>query len=183
MITLVTGNKGKLSEWRRLLPPEFKLRSQDVDLEEIQSLDPIEIIRDKAKRAFEIVKSPVIVEDVSAGLDELNGLPGPFIKFFELSLGQDALFQLASRPGAKAKVDCAVAYYDGTNLISCKATETGQVIPPRGDNGFGFDICFVPTGQTKTYAEMTPSEKDGLSHRAKAVHHLTKLIAPVIPNR
>src|SRR6185312_13203730 len=77
-LTLVTGNPGKLAEWRRILPPEYELESLDIDLTEIQSLDSREITADKARRAFKQAGKPVIVEDLSAGLDILNGLPGPF---------------------------------------------------------------------------------------------------------
>lgn len=171
-ITLVTGNKSKLAEWQRLMPAEFELKTADVDLPEIQSLDLEEIIRDKVRRAYEQLKSPVIVEDVSAGLDNLGGLPGPFIKFFEKRLGMDALFQLASAAGDPATVYCSVAYYDGEKLLTATGEVHGSVVPTRGEHGFGFDKNFVPAGQPRTYGEMSPAEKDSLSHRAQAVRAL-----------
>jgi inosine triphosphate pyrophosphatase len=171
-ITLVTGNAGKLAEWQRLLPAEFELLSQDVDLDEIQSTDVEEIIIDKAKRAFEVVGKPIIVEDIAAGLTRLGELPGPFIKFFEKKLGMDALHQLCIEPKEPAIVRCAVAYYDGSQLISVQTEVYGTAVTPRGQNGFGFDACFVPEGQPKTYGEMTPAEKDAVSHRSKAVTEL-----------
>src|SRR4051794_8967648 len=96
LLTLVTGNEHKLAEWRRLLPAGFKLENVELDLHEVQSLDLEVIIIDKVKRAYASVGKPVIAEDVSAGLDKLGGLPGPFMKFFEKQLGKDALFQLAN---------------------------------------------------------------------------------------
>lgn len=173
-ITLVTGNKGKLNEWQRLVPAEFKLHAVDVDLDEIQSLDLEAIITDKARRAYEKLGTPIIVEDISAGLDKLGGMPGPFIKFFELQLGMDALFQLAKVEGEPVTVRCAVAYYDGTELIIVQSEVEGSVAASRGEHGFGFDKNFVPSGQTKTYGEMTPHEKDAVSHRAIAVKKLIK---------
>ena len=171
-LTLVTGNPGKLVEWQRLLPTEYKLESADIDLVEIQSLDLLAIVADKAHRAFEHIGSPVLVEDVSAGLVRLGGMPGPFIKYFEISMGLDALFQLAAKTGDAAIVTCTIGYYDGSRLISAQADVVGSVVSARGNNGFGFDCCFVPEGADKTFAEMSPTEKDGISHRAQAIKSL-----------
>jgi inosine triphosphate pyrophosphatase len=172
-ITLVTGNKHKLTEWQRMIPAAIELKSVDVDLDEIQSLDVEAVITDKAKRAYAIVGEPIIVEDVSAGLDELHGLPGSFIKFFNEKLGNDALFQMTKMTTSPtATAVCVTAYYDGTRLLIGHGEVRGSVVAQRSDNGFGFDSCFVPAGETKTYAEMLPSKKDTLSHRAKAIKQL-----------
>ena len=155
-----------------MLPSEFELENVELDLDEIQSLDLEEIITDKVKRAFELVGKAVVVEDVSAGLDKLHGLPGPFMKFFEKQIGVDALFQLADVTGDPATVRCAMAYYDGISLITAQGDIHGTVVPARGKKGFGFDFCFIVDGATKTFAEMTPAEKDAVSHRAKALKQL-----------
>ena len=81
-IFLVTGNKNKLREWQEVLPANVQIDTVDVDLDEIQSDDPEVIVADKARRAYEKVGKPVVVEDVEAGLEKLGGLPGPFIKYF-----------------------------------------------------------------------------------------------------
>ena len=47
----------------------------------------------------------------------------------------------------------------------------------RGKGGFGFDPVFIPEGTTKTYAEMSPSEKDSVSHRGKAARALAAFLA------
>lgn len=168
-IFLVTGNVHKLEEWRRQLPSDIEINSIDIDLPEIQSIDPEEIVADKAKRAYEAAGKPVVVEDVSAGLEKLNGLPGPFVKFFIKRLGEDALFQLAGEEGQPASVSCSVAYYDGDTLLTVRGDIKGTVVKSRGDNGFGFDKTFVPDGQTLSYAEMSEEQKDGVSHRSVAI--------------
>lgn len=156
-----------------MMPASIQLESADIDLEEIQSLDLEAIVITKAKAAYEKVGKPVLVEDVSAGLDELNGLPGPFIKFFEIALGKDALYQLV-RTSPAATATCMIGYYDGSRSLAIRADVYGKVIPLRVDNGFGFDGVFIPDGQTKTYAEMTPAEKDTVSHRALAIRKLAE---------
>jgi inosine triphosphate pyrophosphatase len=171
--TLITGNAHKLAEFKRLLPTDYPFDHLALDLDEIQSLDSEVIIADKARRAYEIVKKPVVVEDVSAGLDHLNGLPGPFIKFFEMQLGADALYQLAGTETA-ATITCTIAYYDGQQMLLSKGSVNGSVVPMRVDNGFGFDGVFVPTGQAQTFSQMTPAEKDTISHRSMAIQNLLK---------
>lgn len=168
-LTLVTGNQGKLVEWRRLLPPTMTMGARRVDLAEIQSLDLEEIVSDKAKRAYDNLRTPVVVEDISAGLQELNWLPGPFIKFFEKELGEAVLYTLAKHAGAPARVVCSIGFYDGKRLFTVKAQCDGTVVKPRGKHGFGFDKVFMPNGSTKTYGEMTGTEKDQVSHRSRAI--------------
>jgi inosine triphosphate pyrophosphatase len=171
---LVTGNPNKLKEWQKILPPDITMDTADVDLPEIQSDDPEEIITDKARRAYDVVGKPVVVEDIEAGLEKLHGLPGPFIKFFMKKLGNDALYQLAGREGEKATISCSIAYYDGEKMLTVRGDVHGTIVAPRGDDGFGFDVTFVPDGHTQTYAEMSEDTKNSLSHRQKAIRLLVE---------
>jgi inosine triphosphate pyrophosphatase len=168
--TVVTSNKDKLDELHRLIPKHIEFDHHNLDLPEIQSLDLREIITDKAQRAYDILKRPVLVEDVAAGLDALNGLPGPFIKFFNEQLGKDALYKLSNGGGA-ATVYCTIAYYDGQKLLIGQGQVNGHVGPRRKD-GFGFEVVFVPNGYEQTFAEMPDNLKDSLSHRGRAIHDL-----------
>lgn len=171
-ITLVTGNANKLKEWRKIAQGRVEFESESIDLPEIQSLNSEEIAEDKAKRAYELLKKPVVVEDVSASLEKLKGLPGPFFKFFEQQLGPSALYDLAQEEGAKARISCTVVYYDGHEVLVGKGEVIGTVVPVRGEGGFGFDKVFVPDGYSKTFAEMTAEEKNSISHRYKAIKAL-----------
>lgn len=175
-IFLVTGNENKLREWQAIFPTGgVELKSVDIDLTEIQSDDPEEIVADKAKRAYAAVGKPVIVEDVDAGLEKLGGLPGPFIKFFNKKLGKDALYKLAGKEGEPAVVACTAAYYDGQELAIVRGEVNGTVVAPRGDS-FGFDVVFVPEGETQTYGEMSQEKKNSQSHRSKAVRQLVDVL-------
>ena len=176
-IFLVTGNPNKLTEWQKIIPSDVSMDIADIDLVEIQSDNPQEIITDKARRAYEAVGKPVIVEDVEAGLEKLNGLPGPFIKFFLKKLGNDALFQLASREGEKAVISCSIAYYDGETMLTVRGDVPGTIVAPRGNDGFGFDTTFVPDGETLTYAEMNEEKKNSLSHRHKAIQLIVEKLS------
>lgn len=135
-IVFVTGNPNKLAEAKAILP--WPVSSVSLDLTEIQSLDTKKIIKHKLREAFRQIGSPVMVDDVSAELESLNGLPGPFIKFFEQKLGPDALHKLCKSKNERAKIICSLGYYDGQKTIIVKGTLLARVVPPRGDNGWGF---------------------------------------------
>lgn len=171
-ITIVTGNPGKVRELESLSSEKLSFTLQCLEIDEIQSLDLENIVKDKAKKAYALVNKPIIVEDVSAGLASLNGLPGPFIKFFNKSLGSDALYKLSHARDEVVTVRCLAAYFDGSNFIIGEGIITGTIVSPRGDNGFGFDAVIVPKGETKTMAEMSPEQKIKISHRGKAFRSL-----------
>lgn len=152
------------------------LENKKIELDEIQSLDLHEIINHKLRQAYEIVQQPVIVEDVSAELEVLNGLPGPFIKFFEERLGNDALFKLAGE-GARAKIVCSMGYFDGQQSIVVDGIVEGSITRPRGNDGWGFDFCFMPDGLSQTYAELGAEKKSTLSHRHKAAMNMLAALA------
>ncbi|HET9174568.1 MAG TPA: non-canonical purine NTP pyrophosphatase [Candidatus Saccharimonadales bacterium] len=171
-ITIATGNPGKVRELQALAEGQFDFTMSNIHLEEIQSLDLHEIVEDKVRRAFAIIKQPVIIEDVSAGLDHLNGLPGPFFKFFEKTLGKETFLKLSTVPNPTVTITCLAAYYDGSSMLFGEGKIHGSVVSPRGENGFGFDFTVVPDGQTRTMAEMSPAEKNAISHRGQAFRAL-----------
>ena len=63
-------------------------------------------------------------------------------------------------------------YPDG-KIVEAEGYMYGEIIDtPRGNSGFGYDPIFVPTGETRTVAEMTDEEKNAISHRANALAEL-----------
>lgn len=173
-ITLVTGNPHKLAELQTVFPPHLFLKSAKLDLEEIQSLDLHQIVRHKLHQAYASVESPVIIEDVSAELEILNGLPGPFIKFFEERLGNDALFKLGGE--TRAKIICSMGYFDGVHEYIVDGVLDGSIVAPRDDEGFGFDCVLIPDGYDQTLSEMGSDIKNTISHRRKAALLLANIL-------
>src|SRR5829696_6985622 len=80
MITFITGNQSKADYLEKYL--EFPVGHRKLDLDEIQSMDLRVIVEHKVRQAYEIVKGPVVVEDVSLEFEAWGGLPGPFIRYF-----------------------------------------------------------------------------------------------------
>ena len=170
-IVVVTSNPNKLREINEILGTNHQVSS--LGIPEIQSLDLDEVITAKAEAAFEIIKKPVLVTDVSLEIEALGGLPGPFVKFFLNTLGAEGTVKLIKGKGTETKVTDAVAIYDGKSLKIFKGTIDGLMArKARGKQGFGFDVVFIPKGHKKTYAQMSPEEKNKISHRALALKKL-----------
>lgn len=178
-LTFITGNAGKakyLSNYFHLPVEYVKL-----DLHEIQSLDLKEVVEDKAKRAFEIIKSPVLVEDVSLVFTVLKQLPGPLIKWFLETLGNEGLCRLLDSLGdrtALAEVEFAIC--DEKGIHTFRGVMEGTIADsPRGEMGFGWDPVFIPKGYEKTWAEMTDDEKHMTSIRRIALDKMHEFLKQV----
>jgi non-canonical purine NTP pyrophosphatase (RdgB/HAM1 family) len=167
-VTFITGNQDKADFLAKHMNRPIAHRK--VDLDEIQSLELREIADHKARQAYQIVGSPVLVEDVGLAFDALERLPGPFIKWF-LGLGLEKICKivdgLESR-SATAKV--CFAYFDGKIITFFNGEVAGSIADsPRGDVGFGFDPIFIPKGSAKTYGEMNNEEVEQFGLRTTTV--------------
>ena len=180
---LITGNPGKLRELQAVLPASLNLTHKDLDLEEAQSLDTHEIVSRKAREAYRIVGGPVIVEDVSAELASLNGLPGPFVKFFMQKLGNDSLYKLGGE-GDRVTVRCTTGYYDGEREVITDGVMLGTITAPTDHDklgsGFGFDSVIIPDGYDQTLYDLGLEVKNTLSHRYHAATKLADALKEII---
>ena len=171
-IKFITGNKTKLKEFQIGLAP-YEIELQDIDLDEIQSLDPHEIIRHKLQEAFSHHDGEFIVEDSSMYMDALGGkLPGPLIKwFFDDSFGIERLAELAMKlDNSKARAKTIIGYAKGPDDIRFfEGDVEGSIVPPRGSYHFGYDPIFVPDGQDRTLSEIKASGDFTQSPRGKAI--------------
>lgn len=170
-LVVVSTNPGKIAEINSILGTNHKVSK--LDIPEIQSLSLDEVITAKAKAAFERIKKPVLVTDISLEIEALGNLPGPFVKFFLMKLGAEKTVALIGPKNTKTKVTDAIAIYDGKNLQIFKGQVFGHLIPKaKGKQGFGFDFVFIPEGSNKTYAQMGTEEKNKISHRFIALKKL-----------
>lgn len=170
-IFFVTGNKGKFEEAKGIIS---ELEQQDLDLVEIQSIDSKEIIRHKLEEAKKILEGNLVVEDSSLSLESLNGLPGPLIKWFLKTIGNEGLVKITESFGnvrANASVVIGLSIEDGSTEFFVGSIE-GEIVKPRGENGFGWDPIFQPDGWSKTFGEMTVEEKNEVSMRKIAFQKL-----------
>jgi inosine triphosphate pyrophosphatase len=171
-LILVSSNPNKAIEAERILG--MPLLRVALTLPEIQAAD----VRDVTRYKLEIARTKgyhrLVVEDVSLGFDELGNFPGPFVRWLLEAAGGKGLAAIAyALNNRAAKAQCCVAYWDGTEGHLFLGECLGEVlVQPRGTQTFGWDSWFQPRGSTKTFAEMTAEEKDGVSHRGNAYRKL-----------
>jgi len=166
----VTGNKGKFEEVNYFIP---HIEQINIDLLEIQSLDPKEIIKAKLSEVSKNRSDQFIVEDSSFFIDGMNGLPGPLIKFFVETVGNAGLVTMAKSFGdMSAQAHVMIGYGDGHDVKFFEGIITGTIVDPQGDKGFGWDPIFMPEGSEKTFGQMSLEEKSEYSMRFKAAEKL-----------
>lgn len=172
-LLFVTSNPGKAREASAFLGREVEARP--LELPEVQSLDFREVARAKALVAARALGVPVLVEDSGLAVSGWGGFPGPLTKWITgAALGPEGLAKMLdgfSDRGAEAVSVLAVARpgdRPGDVLVAEGRVEGSIALHPRGENGFGWDVVFVPEGETRTYAEMADGEKNARSHRARA---------------
>lgn len=176
----VTGNKGKLREVQVLIPD---VQGIDLDLTEIQDSNPLAIIEAKlaeARKVASIEQAGFLVEDTSLFIDGMNGLPGPFIKWFLKTISIEGVYKLTEAFGTRATAKTLLGFSDEHGHLSFfEGAISGMLVPPRGTDGFGWDSIFQPDNHQKTFAEMTPAEKNEVSMRRLAVTHLQRHLEQV----
>ena len=177
VVFFATGNIHKFDEARSVLTgldiAVGMLKVKDV---EIQSDNLVEIAKISAQDAFKRCRLPVIVEDAGLFIDALRGFPGPYAAYAYRTIGNKGLLKLMERVAKrKARFQSAIVYCDSETEapVVFEGEAAGKITSDervgKGKSGFGFDPIFQPDGSAKTFAEMTLEEKNGFSHRAKAV--------------
>lgn len=181
-VVLASQNKKKIVEMKDILSKMgVEVLSQaDVGL----NLEPEETgttfeenARIKARAVMEAAEMPAIADDSGLMVDALGGEPGVYsARYGGPGLDDTGRWQLllrnmegeTNRQGKYVSVICCV-FPDGREILSrgeCAGLLTQE---PAGDGGFGYDPIFFLPQLGKTMAQITPEEKNQISHRAKAL--------------
>ena len=192
-VVIATNNKSKVEELRRMLEPlGFQVRSLkeiglSIEVEETGSTFEENALL-KAQAVYDRVKCPVIADDSGICVDALGGAPGVYSARYsgEGPDGEGATDEknnqklLAAMEGVtdrSAQFVCVIAYLDVDGQPhTFRGVCHGQIgFEERGDRGFGYDPLFM-VGDRST-AELSPEEKDAISHRGAAIRGLVAWLA------
>jgi XTP/dITP diphosphohydrolase len=182
VVVLASGNAGKLRELGKVLAPlDVILKPQAQfnvpDVEET-GFSFVENAIIKARAAAQHTGLPAIADDSGIEVDHLNGAPGIYSARYS-GAGDEANNALLLQELGKtteeqrsARFQCVLVYMrhalDPTPLI-CQASWEGSILfEPRGENGFGYDPLFYLPEHQCSSAQLDPSIKNRISHRAKA---------------
>jgi XTP/dITP diphosphohydrolase len=188
-LLLASGNAHKVTELRRLVEGAG-LSLTVLSLSDIPPYpDPIEDgatfednARIKAEAGYAATGLPTLADDSGLEVDVLGRMPGVrSARWAGVGASDQANLDLVLRQIAdveparrQARFVCAVALVaSGRGLAVLRRTVEGRLIEaPRGSNGFGYDPIFLPDGYDQTTAELSPAEKDAISHRGRALRAL-----------
>ena len=189
-LLLATRNTKKLEEMRRILANDLVVGLDDVaPYDEVpeSGLTFEANARIKAREGVAHTGLPTVADDSGLAVAAMNGMPGVFSARWTGRHGDDTgnvdllLRQLSDVPDEElgAAFVCAVVLVlpDGREWTVHGEMRGRLVREPRGTGGFGYDPIFVADGHTRTSAELTPSEKDAISHRGQAMRALASILA------
>lgn len=194
-LVLATHNPHKVGELRAILVPVLPGLGAEavVGARDLGAPEPIEdgltfvanaLLKARALAAF--TGLPAVADDSGLCVDVLGGSPGIFSARWSGRHGDDAanldllLAQLADiapeHRGARFTCAAAIVTPDGAEHVEVGHLVGRLALTARGTGGFGYDPVLVPDGETRTCAELTPDEKNAISHRGKAFRALVPAI-------
>lgn len=194
-LVIASHNAGKVKEIRALLEPYGidAVSAAELDLPEPEETGTTFVANAelKAMAAADLSGLPALADDSGLCVDALGGDPGVYTanwaetpegtRDWMLAMGkvEERLTGLGPDTSRSAHFvsTLALAWPDG-HVQWFEGRVDGTLIwPPRGAMGFGYDPMFVPTGDTRTFAEMSFEEKQANNHRARA---FAQMIAAVL---
>jgi len=197
VIVVATHNAKKAAELHRVLAAAG-IDAEVKGLDELPAYpEPAETERTfegnaliKARAAVAATGQIAVADDSGIAVDLLNGMPGVRSARWSGPNATDKanldllIAQLTDTEEADrtAQFVCAMGLVapDGTEHLVRGVMPGRLVLTPRGSNGFGYDPIFVADGNTVTNAELTPEQKDAISHRGQAVRAIVPLLREVL---
>lgn len=188
-IIAATKNKNKLREFGEILKG-FEIISQedagvDIDVEETGTTFEENSML-KAKAIFEATGIAAIADDSGLCVDALQGEPGVYsARYGGDGLDDEGRVELLLKNmkdvpenERSARFVCVITLVDKDRVITARGECEGKIdYAPRGKNGFGYDPVFYVEEYNKTMAQISPDEKNAISHRGKALRIFAEKIS------
>lgn len=182
-IVFATNNNHKLNELIKLTEGKIEILSlNDIDCHDDipETADTLEgNAAIKARWVKDRYGYDCFADDTGLEVAALGGKPGVFSARYagenhdSLANMKLLLANMEDKEDRNARFRTVIALIEGETEHRFEGTVEGEIIrEPKGENGFGYDPIFVPTGYCETFAEMNADEKNSISHRARAVAKL-----------
>ena len=177
-IVFITGNQKKADYLAKYLG--HPIDHLKLDLDEIQSLDLREIVKQKVRQAYKQVKRPVLVEDVALEFLSFGKLPGTFIRWFIEELSLAGLCDLLNNKDRSAMARCVFGYFDGEKEEYFEGGMAGTIATkPAGTGGYGWDPVFIPEGYSVTRAELSKEDDQKTYLKIKPFEKLKQFLKTI----
>ncbi len=191
-IVLATKNRKKIREIKKIISfletPARIFTLDDFPAVEDVVEDGNTFEANAVKKAVQISRSTgmtAVADDSGLEVDALGGAPGVFSARYAGENADDRanleklLREMKDVPSGRrgARFVCCIAIASDEKSRTFMGYVEGTIgTEPRGENGFGYDPVFFPKGHDRTFAEMSDTEKNAMSHRARALQELQKYI-------
>lgn len=187
-ILLCTGNAGKVDELRAMLPERFEVVSLadaglPADLPETGETLAENALQ-KARYAHARTGLPCLADDTGLEVDALGGAPGVRSARYAgeardpVANMRRLLMELHGATERQARFRTVLAFVSADEERTFEGIVEGVITgAPQGKGGFGYDPVFKPLGSTRTFAEMSPEEKNAMSHRGRAMAEAVRYMA------
>ena len=187
-IVFATNNRHKLREIREILGPDFEI----VSLSDIGCHEDIpetgntleENAHQKAEYIFDHYHLNCFADDTGLEVEALGGAPGVHSARYAEGTDHDSeanmaklLRELDGKNNRRARFRTGISLLVGDEEHLFEGVVEGRIVEREsGAEGFGYDPLFVPDGCDRTFAEMSPDEKNAVSHRGRAVRKLAAFL-------
>ena len=176
-LVLASNNERKISELKTMLTPyHITVKSgRDLNVDDPSETEDTFLGNATLKAKYFAIKTglPSLADDSGLCVHAMNNQPGVFTARYAPTAIEGLKkinTELANNPNRNAHFMCCLvlAWPDGHIEVFEGRVDGSLTEEPRGDNGFAYDMCFVPNAHRKTFAQMSQEEKASLSHRGKA---------------
>ncbi|MBD5240339.1 MAG: RdgB/HAM1 family non-canonical purine NTP pyrophosphatase [Bacteroidales bacterium] len=190
MLVFATNNDHKLREVRQMLPAEIEVKSlNDIGLHDDIPETALTLEGNAELKARYVSERfggcDVFADDTGLEVEALNGAPGVFSARYA-GPGHDSaanmarlLREMEGKDNRRARFRTVIALIRNGQLQTVEGIVNGTIaLAPQGTDGFGYDPVFIPDETPgRSFAQMTPDEKNAISHRGRAMQALKRILS------